>query len=123
MKKWYLLSGAIGTEVAASLALKAALDYPVFYAVVISGYTASFALMAGTLKAGMGLGVAYGIWGALGVAATATLSAIIYDEALSGVMGLGIALVIAGVVTVELGSQRAASTESPECRGREQEVA
>ena len=55
----------------------------------------------------MALGVAYGIWGALGVALTAVMSALIFDEALTALMGLGIALIIAGVLTVELGSQAA----------------
>lgn len=52
--------------------------------------------------------VAYGVWGALGVALTAVASSLVFDEALTGLMGLGIVLIIAGVLTVELGSQRAA---------------
>ena len=45
--------------------------------------------------------------GALGVASTALLSAAVYGEALTALKGLGIALIIAGVLVVELGSQRA----------------
>lgn len=107
MTAWLLLAGAIVCEVTASLSLKGALDHPGLYVVVVVGYVASFTCLAGVLRHGMALGVAYGIWGALGVAATAVLSAAIFDEALTPLMGVGIALIIAGVLTVEIGSQRA----------------
>ena len=35
------------------------------------------------------------------------MSALIFDETLTVLMGLGIAIIIAGVLTVELGSQAA----------------
>lgn len=107
MTKWYLLVAAIACEVTASLSLKAALDHPAFFGLVGVGYIASFVLIALVLKQGMALGVAYGIWGAMGVAATAVLSSLIFDESLTALMGVGIALIIAGVLTVELGSQKA----------------
>ena len=54
----------------------------------------------------MALGVAYGVWAALGVATTAVMSSLIFDETLTALMGLGIVLIVAGVLTVELGSQQ-----------------
>jgi small multidrug resistance pump len=66
-------------------------------------------LLGLVLRAGMPLGVAYGIWGAIGVAATAVASSLIFDEAISLVMSLGIALVITGVLLVELGSRGTSS--------------
>lgn len=107
MGKWVLLCGAVVCEVSATLSLKGALDNPLLYAVVVAGYLASFAFLAGVLRAGMALGVAYGLWGALGVAATAILSWVVFSEPLTGLMTTGLALVIAGVVCVEIGSQRA----------------
>lgn len=107
MTTWILLACAIASEVTASLSLKAALDRPGLYAVVAVGYVVSFALLALVLRRGMALGVAYGIWGALGVASTALLSAAIFDEPLTALMGVGLALIIAGVLVVELGSQAA----------------
>lgn len=107
VQKWFMLSAAIGSEVAATLSLKAALDQPVWYVVVIAGYVASFIFVAGCLRQGMTIGVAYGIWGAGGVTVTALLSTVLYDEPLTALMGLGIMLIIAGVLTVELGSQKA----------------
>jgi small multidrug resistance pump len=107
MRRWLLLGGAIGLEVTASLALKAALEAPALYVVVAIGYVGSFACLGGTLRAGMPLGVAYGIWGATGVALTATLSAALFGEPFTPLMGVGIALIVGGVLLVELGSQAA----------------
>lgn len=107
MTTWLLLLMAVACEVTGSLALKAALDRPPLYAVVAVGYLASFVLLAAVLRRGMGLGVAYGIWGALGVASTALLSALFYDEQLTPVMLLGLVLIIGGVLLVEGGSQAA----------------
>ena len=109
MTKWLLLTGAILCEVTASLSLKGALDRPALYTVVLIGYVASFVLLAFVLRQGMGLGVAYGIWGALGVALTAVMSTLLFDEAFTGLMGVGIVLVIAGVLVVELGAHEAHS--------------
>ncbi len=104
MTRWWLLAGAIASEVTATLSLKAALDTPAFYVVVAVGYGAAFTLLALVLRQGMALGVAYGIWAALGVALTAVLAAVVFDESLGVVTGAGIALVIAGVLAVELGT-------------------
>ena len=112
MKKWLVLTAAIVSEVAATLALKAALDHPAWYALVVAGYVAAFALLAAGLRLGLQIGVAYGIWGAGGVTLTAVLSALLYGEPLTALMGLGIALIIAGVLTVEVGAQHARQPES-----------
>jgi small multidrug resistance pump len=110
---WPLLAGAIACEVTASLSLKGALDRPWLYVVVVVGYVASFVLLAAVLRSGLGLGVAYGTWGACGVAATALLASVLYDERLTRLVVLGLALVVAGVVLVELGSQRAHRSDTP----------
>ncbi|HEY7042539.1 MAG TPA: multidrug efflux SMR transporter [Nocardioidaceae bacterium] len=101
---WLLLAAAILSEVTATLSLKAALNHHLLYVVVAVGYCASFVLLALVLRRGMALGVAYGIWSAVGVAATALLSALIFDEALTTVMVIGLGLVVCGMLLVELGS-------------------
>lgn len=106
-KRWLLLSGAILSEVTAALSLKAALENPVFYIVVAVGYLTAFALLAQVLRLGMSLGVAYGIWGASGVALTAVGSLIVFGEPITLLMGIGIVVIIAGVLCVELGAQAA----------------
>lgn len=113
MKKWMFLSGAIATEVTATLSLRAALDYPGWYVLVVAGYLAAFVCLTFCLREGMKIGVAYGIWGAVGVALTALLSAGLFDEPLTALMGVGIVLIIVGVLTVELGSQAAHQKEQP----------
>jgi len=107
VRTWLLLAGAVATEVTGSLSLRAAVDHPGWYAVVTVGYVAAFTLLAAVLRRGMPLGVAYGIWGATGVALTAVLSAAIFGEPFTPVMTVGIALIIGGVLLVEVGSQRA----------------
>jgi len=52
----------------------------------------------------MALGVGYGIWAACGVALTAILSKLLFDEPFSWIMAAGIALVVGGVLLVELGA-------------------
>lgn len=107
MNRWIPLLAAIVSEVTATLALRAAVDDPGWYAVTAVGYLVAFALLARTLEAGMAVGVAYAVWAATGVAATAVLAAPLFGETLSPVVGLGIVLIVLGVVVVELGSHRA----------------
>lgn len=109
--KWLLLGGAIISEVGASLSLKAALVDSAFFIIVVAGYTASFIFLAGVLRAGMALGVAYGIWAALGVILTVMLAAAIFGEPLTPLMLVGVTLVIGGVLCVELGSPKHAKAE------------
>ena len=107
MRRWLALGAAVVVEVAATLALKASLDDPRWLVLVISGYCGSFVLLAVCLRLGLPIGVTYGLWGAAGVVLTALLSALIFAEALTPLMVVGIALIVAGVLVVELGSQRA----------------
>ena len=104
MTAWLLLASAILCEVTATLALKKALDLPAIYAVVAVGYVASFVLLTRTLKAGLGIGLAYGVWAGCGVALTAIGSKLFFSEPLNGVMVVGIVLIISGVLVVELGA-------------------
>jgi len=104
VRKWWLLAGAIVTEVTGTIALAGALDHRWLYAVTVVGEVASFFLLVKVLQAGMPLGVAYGVWSALGVAATAVLSSVLFDEVFTTTMVAGLALIIGGVVLIEVGS-------------------
>ncbi|MFF7360506.1 SMR family transporter [Streptomyces sp. NPDC008125] len=108
-RKWLFLVGAIASEVAATLALRAALDARPWFVLVVAGYVAAFTMLALVLREGMPIGVAYGIWGASGVAVTAVLAALLFGDPLTWLMGLGVVAVAGGVMTVELGAQRAAA--------------
>lgn len=113
MNKGTALTGAIVAEVAATLSLRGALDASWLYSVVALGYPSAFYLLSKALRAGMSIGVAYGIWGASGVALTAVFSTVLFDEPLTGMMTLGLALIVAGVLLIELGSQAAARRRMP----------
>lgn len=104
---WLLLAAAICSEVAASLSLKAALGHPAWYVLVVTGYASAFTFLAAVLRRGMPVGVAYGVWAALGVTLTALLAALVFGESLSPLVLAGIALVVTGVLCVEVGSHRA----------------
>ncbi|MEZ0339567.1 multidrug efflux SMR transporter [Mycobacterium sp. pV006] len=115
---WVYLALAIVSEVAATLSLKGAQTVPAFYVVVVVGYLSSFLLLASVLRRGMGLAVAYGIWGASGVALTAGLSTVVFDEAFTAWTGVGLVFIIAGVLLVESGSHSAADAVQLPDRGR-----
>ena len=108
MTRWLLLIAAVLSEVVATLSLKAALDEPAWYALVVTGYGAAFTFLAAVLRRGTPVGVAYGVWAALGVTFTALRAAVVFGEHLSPAVLAGIGLVVAGVLCVEIGSHRPA---------------
>lgn len=102
---WAYLITAILTEVAGTLSLRAAATgRRIWYVVVVVGYLASFVLLSRALAEGLGIGVAYGIWTAVGVALTAVLGKLLWDEPLTAVMGVGIVLIVSGVALLEIGA-------------------
>ena len=103
--QWLFLAGAIIFEVTATLSLRmAATGQRAYYAGVAVGFLVAFAFLTLTLNEGLGLGVAYGIWAASGVALTAVASKVLFKEPLTPIMMSGIALIIGGVLLVELGA-------------------
>ena len=101
---WWTLAGAIVIEVVATLSLRASDGFrkKVWIAPVVAGYLASFYLLWLTLALGMPVGIAYGVWTACGVALVALIARMVFAEPLTWVMVSGIALVVAGVLTIEL---------------------
>lgn len=101
---WLFLALAIVFEVAGTLSLRAATAGPkAWFAAVGGGYLLAFACLNQTLHRGIGIGVAYGIWAAAGVALTAVASRVLFKEPLTRLMALGIVCIAAGVLLVELG--------------------
>lgn len=101
----YLALGvAIMLEVVATLCLRASDGFrkKIWMAPVVIGYLASFYLLWLTLSLGMPVGIAYGVWTACGVALVAVLARFLFGERLTPTMGAGIALIVAGVLTIEL---------------------
>lgn len=103
---WLVLAGAIGMEVLATLSLRASDGFRrrKWIAPVAAGYLVSFYLLWLSLSLGMPVGVAYGIWTACGVALVAVAARFLFRDPLTWRMMAGIGLIIAGVLTIEMGA-------------------
>jgi small multidrug resistance pump len=101
---WLALAGAILIEVVATLSLRASDGFRkrAWIIPVVLGYLVSFYLLWISLSLGMPVGVAYGVWTACGVALVAVIARFLFSEPLTWLMGLGIALIVAGVLTIEM---------------------
>ena len=101
---WLALAGAILVEVVATLSLRASDGFrkKAWIAPIITGYLLSFYLLYVSLGLGMPVGIAYGVWSACGVALVAVIARFLFAEPLTWVMALGIALIIGGVLTIEM---------------------
>jgi small multidrug resistance pump len=100
---WLALACAILVEVIATLSLRASDGFRKrgWMIPVVLGYLASFYLLWVSLSLGMPVGVAYGVWTACGVALVAIIARFLFSEPLTWLMGAGIALIVAGVLTIE----------------------
>jgi small multidrug resistance pump len=101
---WLALAGAILVEVIATLSLRASDGFRKrgWIIPIVLGYLASFYLLWVSLSLGMPVGVAYGVWTACGVALVAIIARFLFSEPLTWLMGAGIALIVAGVLTIEM---------------------
>lgn len=113
VKKWCLLGAAIAAEVTGTMLLRASIDAPGWSVGVVVSYLIAFAMLGLTLREGMAVGVAYGVWGAVGVALTALLGTVIFDETLSVTAIVGIGVIIVGVLVVHSGEAQGAVAEEP----------
>ncbi len=103
---YLLLAAAIITEVGATLSLRMATSTKKlrWWLPVLTAYTFAFTSLTFVLQLGVPLGVAYGVWAALGVILTAVLSRVLFKEPLTWLMAAGMALIVGGVLMIELGS-------------------
>ena len=101
---WLTLAGAIIVEVVATLSLRASDGFSkrAWIAPIVVGYLLSFYLLYLSLGLGMPVGIAYGVWSACGVALVAVFARFLFQEPLTLMMALGIALIIGGVLTIEM---------------------
>ena len=74
---------------------------------MVLGYGTAFVALSQALVRGMPVGVAYGVWAALGVTLVALVGAAFLGESLTWVQVGGIALIIGGVLALELGAAHA----------------
>ncbi|MDN5857884.1 MAG: multidrug efflux SMR transporter [Pseudonocardia sp.] len=101
---WLWLLGAIASEVVATVNLKLSAGFTRLLpsVIVVVGYAASFVLLSQALKT-LDLGIAYAVWAGLGTAAVMVVGIVLLGEPLTALKVAGAALVIAGVVLLNLG--------------------
>jgi small multidrug resistance pump len=99
----FLLSIAIASEVAGTVALKYTDGFTRLgpSAVVIAGYGISFWMLALVLKQ-LPIGLTYAVWAAVGTALIAAIGILAFGEPASTLKMLSLGLIIAGVVGLNL---------------------
>ena len=107
MPTWLMLAIAISLEVTATLFLRVSDGFTKLWpsVVVVIGYAGSFILLSLILRSGVAIGIVYAIWSAFGVTFVTLLGIAIFDDRISLLSGAGIAVVIVGVVLVQLGTR------------------
>jgi small multidrug resistance pump len=103
---WVYLAGAVLFEVASTAVLRMSDGgrRRRWLPVTAVGYLVSFGFLSLALRAGMPVGVAYGVWSAVGIALTALLARAVFGDPLTRTTVLGLGLITVGVLLVELGS-------------------
>ena len=103
------LALAIVAEVVATSALKASEEFTrlVPSTIVIVGYGVAFYCLSVCLRT-IPVGIAYAIWSGLGVVLITSLAWVIYGQKLDLPALLGLALIVAGVVTIQVFSTASA---------------
>ena len=98
-----LLTIAIAAEVAATVSLRYSDGFSKLLpsAIVVLGYTTSFYLLSVILKQ-LSVGTTYAIWAGAGTAAVAVIGIVALGEPATAIKLASIALIIAGVVGLNL---------------------
>ena len=94
---------AIVSEVIGTSALKASEGFSRLWpsAIVVAGYASAFYFLSLTLKI-IPVGVAYAIWSGAGIALITLIAWVLYDQPLDLPAILGMSLIVAGVVVLNL---------------------
>ncbi|MDX1268952.1 MAG: SMR family transporter [Oceanisphaera sp.] len=106
MQNWVFLSIAIVAEVIATSALKSSEGFSRLWPslIVVAGYLLAFYFLSLTLRT-IPVGIAYAIWAGLGIVLIAVSSWLLYGQKLDFPAILGMGLIIAGVVTINVFSR------------------
>ena len=97
---------AIVAEVAATTALKASEEFTRFVPslIVVVGYGVAFYLLTLVLRS-IPVGMTYALWAGLGIVLVAVVGAIVYQEIPDAAAIIGMGLIIAGVVVLNVFSK------------------
>ncbi len=106
MTPWILLSISIGLEIIATNLLKVSDGFtrliPTVFALVLYGF--SFYCVSIVFRT-LSVGLVYAIWSGVGIVLTAIVAYFLFDQKIDGPGLLGIALIIAGVLVINLFSK------------------
>ncbi|MEU4311881.1 SMR family transporter [Nocardia sp. NPDC024068] len=99
-----LLGVAIIAEIIGTSLLKATEGFTKLWPTVasLSAYAVAFVALAQAIARGMNVGFAYALWSGLGTTLIVLIGALFLGESLGATKILGVALVVAGVVTLNL---------------------
>lgn len=113
MHQYVYLAVAIIFEILGTTAMKLSNGFsdPLFALLTLASYVVAFGSLTFALKK-MPLGLAYGIWGGLGTAATAAIGIVFFNDPFGWGTCVGIALVVGGIVLLNQGSEEAAAKEA-----------
>lgn len=105
---WVYLTVAILFEIVGTSAMKMSDGMSRLWpaVVVVLCYSAAFTLLAQALRT-IEVGIAYAIWSAAGTAAIAAIGVLVFGESLSLMKVAGIALIVAGVISLHLANGHA----------------
>lgn len=103
---WVHLVLAIICEIMATSALKTADGFTRLWpsVIVVVGYAAAFYFLSLTLRM-IPLGVAYAVWSGVGIALIALIGWVLYHQSLDAGALVGIGLIVAGVIVLNLFSK------------------
>lgn len=109
MKNWLFLSAAILAEVVGTSALKSSEGFskPWPSLLVVVAYGAAFFLLSLTLRT-IPVAVAYAVWSGAGIVLIALAGWLLFGQRLDAPALLGIGLIVAGVVVLNVFSRAAA---------------
>jgi small multidrug resistance pump len=104
--KWLFLSIAICSEVAATSSLRLTEGFSRILpsVIVIAGYGCSFYFLSLTLK-NIPVGISYAIWSGVGIVLVSVIAYLMFGQRLDVPALIGIGLIIAGVIVIQLFSK------------------
>lgn len=106
--QWLFLSIAIISEVMATSALKSSNGFTQLWPslVVVAGYAAAFFFLSLTLRT-IPVAIAYAIWSGAGIVLITLVAWLVLGQTLDGPAIVGLALIVAGVVVLNVFSRSA----------------
>jgi small multidrug resistance pump len=106
MSGYLYLAIAISAEVVATASMKAldGFNRPLPLLLVVGGYVLSFWMLSLVVRT-IPVGVAYAVWAGLGIVLVSVAAAVLYQQRLDLPALLGMGLIVAGVVVIQLFSQ------------------